>query len=253
MGAELTSVLALAVIATVVGFFIGSVGVGGVLLIPALALLGGMDIHRASATALFTFLFTGLLGTWLFYRRGSIDWRTAVPVCAGSVVFSYAGAWVNSRVEPRPLAILIAAIIVFAGAYVLLPSRRGEGSYRTGHGADGQVLLALVGAAAGFGSGLSGAGGALFSVPMMMVLGFAPLAAIGTSQVLQIVVATSGTAGNLQFGSVDFATAAWVAVLSLCGVILGARTAHAVSVTALRRMAAGLCIVVGTYMLARWL
>ena len=251
MGAELGSVLALAAIAVVVGFFIGSVGVGGVLLIPALALLGAMDIHRASATALFTFLFTGLLGTWLFYRRGSIDWRVTVPVCVGSVVFSYLGALVSARIAPRPLALIIAGIIVFAGAYVLLPSRRAEGAYRTGRGASQQALLALIGAAAGFGSGLSGAGGALFSVPLMMALGFAPLAAIGTSQVLQIIVATSGTAGNLQFGSVDFATAAWVSVLSLAGVAMGTRAAHAVPVTVLRRTAAGLCIVVGVFMLAR--
>ena len=243
----------LAAVAVVVGFFIGTVGVGGVLLIPALALLGGLDIHRASATGLFTFLFTGALGTWLFYRQGSMNWRMALPVCAGSVLFSYLGALVNSLVDTRMLALTIAAIIVFAGLYVLVPSRRAAGAYLDGRGAAQQALLACVGAAAGFGSGLSGAGGALFSVPMMMALGFVPLATIGTSQVLQIVVASSGTLGNLQFGSVDFLTAAWVSLFALLGVMLGARTAHAVSVAVLRRMAAGLCIVVGLFMLARTL
>jgi len=241
----------LSVVAVVVGFFIGAVGVGGVLLIPALALLGSLDIHRASATALFTFLFTGLLGTWLFHRRGSLDLRTTLPVCAGSVAFSYLGAMVNSRVEPRPLALIIAAIIVFGGLYVLLPVQRVAVGYRDGRGLAQQMLLVGVGALAGFGSGLSGAGGALFSVPMMMALGFVPLAAIGTSQVLQVIVAASGTLGNLQFGSVDFRTAAWVSLFSLLGVVLGARAAHAVSVAVLRRMAAGLCIAVGLFMLAR--
>jgi len=243
----------LAAVAVAVGFFIGSVGVGGVLLIPTLTLLGGLEIHRASATALFTFCFTGLLGTWLFYRRGSMDWRMTAPVCAGSVLFSYLGAMLNSRVEPRPLALIIAAIIVFAGLYVLLPARRGEGGFRGTRGPAAQALLACVGAAAGLGSGLSGAGGALFSVPMMIALGFMPLAAIGTSQVLQIVVALSGTLGNLQFGSLDFRAAAWVSAFSLAGVALGAHAAHAVGAAVLRRMAAGLCIAVGLFMLARWL
>jgi hypothetical protein len=243
----------LAAVALVVGFFIGTVGVGGVLLIPALALLAGLDIHQAAATGLFTFFFTGSLGTWLFYRHGSMDWRIALPVCAGSVVFSYLGAMVNSLIDTRMLALIIAAIIVFAGVYVLVPSRRGEGNYRDGRGPAQQALLACVGAVAGFGSGLSGAGGALFSVPMMMVLGFVPLAAIGTSQVLQIIVALSGTAGNLQFGAVDFTTAAWVSVFALLGVLLGARAAHAVSVFVLRCMAAGLCVAVGIFMLVRLL
>jgi uncharacterized protein len=241
----------LAAVAALVGFFIGAVGVGGVLLIPALALLGGLDIHRASATALFTFLFTGLLGTWLFYRRGSMDWRLTLPVCAGSVAFSYLGAMVNAMVAPRPLALIIAAIIVFGGVYVLLPARARAAAPRDGRGARQQALLVGVGALAGFGSGLSGAGGALFSVPLMIVLGFVPLAAIGTSQVLQIIVAASGSAGNLQFGAIDFAAAAWSSAFALLGVILGARAAHAASTFVLRLMAAGLCIVVGTFMLLR--
>jgi uncharacterized membrane protein YfcA len=249
----MVTIALLAVVAVVVGFFIGSVGVGGVLLIPALAMLGAMDIHLASATALFSFVFTGILGTWLFYRRGSIDWRLTVPVCLGSVVFSYIGAMVSSYVAPRPLALIIASIIVFAGLYVMLPSRRSAGSYLTGRGASQQALLVFVGAVAGFASGLSGAGGPVFSVPLMMALGFVPLAAIGASQVLQIVVAVSGSIGNLQYGAIDFRTAAWVSPMLLIGVALGVRAAHAVSVTVLRRMAASLCIIVGLFMLFRTL
>jgi hypothetical protein len=107
-GADLIATALLAAVAVVVGFLIGAVGVGGILLIPALVLLGGMPIHQASATALFSFLFTGLVGTWLFHRRGSIDWRMTVPVCVGAVVLSYVGAMANSMVEARPLALIIA-------------------------------------------------------------------------------------------------------------------------------------------------
>jgi uncharacterized membrane protein YfcA len=227
------------------------VGVGGILLIPPLVWLGGLGIHQAAATALFSFLFTGMLGTWLFQKRGSIDWNMTIPVCAGAVVFSYLGAMVNSMVEARALALIIAALIVFAGVYILLPSKRGAHEFRDGRGAAQQALLLMVGALAGFGSGLSGAGGPLFSVPMMLVLGFVPLTAIGTSQVLQIIAAVSGTVGNLQYGSVDFITAGWITLFELAGVVAGTRAAHAVSVAVLRRMAAGLCIAVGLFMLVR--
>ncbi len=241
----------LAAVAAAVGFFIGAVGVGGILLIPALVLLGRLDIHQATATALFSFLFTGLLGTWLFQRRGSIDWKMTVPVCAGAVVFSYLGAMVNSMVDAKLLTLIIALTIVLAGAYILLPARPGGAHLRDGNSTAQQLLLLAVGAASGFGSGVSGAGGPLFSVPMMLVLRFAPLAAIGTSQVLQIIAAVFGTIGNLRYGSVDFLTAAWITLFELTGVVLGARAAHAVSVSALRRMAAGLCVVVGLFMLVR--
>ena len=241
----------LAAVALVVGFFTGAVGPGGILLIPAFVILGGLDIHEATATTLFVFLFTGVLGTWLFYRRGHVYWRIVIPVCIGSVAFSYLGALVNAMVESRLLTIIIAAVIIFSGAYLLLPARRAEGSYRDGYGASEQALLLAIGALSGFGSGLSGAGGAVFSVPLMLIFGFMPFAAIGTSQVLQIVVAASGTVGNLQYGSVDFMAAAWVAVFALAGVVIGVRTAHAASALVQRRMVAGLCVVVGTFMLVR--
>ena len=241
----------LAAVAVIVGFFTGAVGPGGILLIPAFVILGGLNIHEATATTLFVFLFTGVLGTWMFYRRGHVYWRIAIPVCIGSVAFSYLGALVNAMVESRLLTIIIAAVIIFSGAWLLLPALRAEGSYRDGRGAPQQALLLAIGALSGFGSGLSGAGGAVFCVPLMLIFGFMPFAAIGTSQVLQIVVATSGTIGNLQYGSVDFMAAAWVAVFALAGVVIGVRTAHAASALVQRRMVAGLCVVVGTFMLVR--
>ena len=241
----------LAAVAALVGFFIGAVGVGGILLIPALVLLGGLDIHQATATALFSFLFTGGLGTWLFQRRGSIDWRMTAPVCAGAVVFSYLGAMVNAMVEARMLTLIIAAIVTCAGAYILLPVTAKAVGRRDGKSKAQQWLLLGVGAASGFGSGLSGAGGPLFSVPIMLLLDFVPLAAIGTSQVLQIIAAIAGTAGNLKYGSVDFQTAAWITLLELAGVVAGTRAAHAISIAALRRMAASLCVAAGIFMLLR--
>ena len=175
--------IALLLASTVVGCLIGAVGIGGVLLIPALIALADLTPHQASATALFTFLFTGVLGSILFQRQGSIDWRQTLTVCAGAIVFSYLGAMASSTVDGVLLMRIIAALIVFAGVYVFVPRPAGAESaskpFRP-------CLLLFIGAAAGFGSGFSGAGGPLFSVPLMVLWGFAPLSAIGTSQVLQI-------------------------------------------------------------------
>jgi uncharacterized membrane protein YfcA len=238
-------------VAAFVGLFIGAVGVGGVLLIPFLAMLGDLGIHAAAATALFTFLFTGLFGTWLFQRRGSINWWLTLPVCVGAVLFGYLGSAVAAQIPPRALSITIAAIIVGAGAYVFMPPRGPLRVPRDGRGRGDVAILVAVGAAAGFGSGLSGAGGPLFSVPLMVILGFAPLAAVGASQVLQIIASVSGSLAALQDARVDFALAAWVTGFELLGVAAGVRVAHAVSANALRRVAATLCVAVGAFMMVR--
>jgi uncharacterized membrane protein YfcA len=217
-----------------------------------LALFAGLTIHQAAATSLFTFLFTGILGTWLYQRRGSIDWRISLPVCAAALVFGFLGAATAAVVDPRPLAIIIALIIVAAGIYVLFPMKAGS-TFRTGRGWREQTLLASVGAASGFGSGFSGAGGPLFSVPLMVILRYVPLTAVATSQVLQIVAATSGSIENFRNGFIDFRVALIVAVFELLGVIAGVRLAHIASALALRRLAGALCVLTGGLLLARTL
>jgi len=228
------------------------VGVGGVLMVSFLALFAGLTIHQAAATSLFTFLFTGILGTWLYQRRGSINWRISMPVCAAALVFGFCGAAVAAIIDPRPLAIIIALIIVGAGVYVLFPMKI-EGQFRNGRGPREHWLLASVGAASGFGSGFSGAGGPLFSVPLMVILGYVPLTAVATSQVLQIVAATSGSIENLRHGFIDWNTAAVVTVFELLGVIVGVRLAHIASALLLRRLAGALCVITGGLLLARTL
>ena len=240
----------LAAVATAVGLFIGTVGVGGVLMVSFLALYGGLGIHQAAAASLFSFLFTGILGTWLFQRRRSIDWRIAAPVCAGALVFGYVGAATAAGIDARPLAIIIALVIVAAGVYIFVPQRAAPRT-RAGRGWREQMLLAGVGAASGFGSGFSGAGGPLFSVPFMVILRYVPLTAVATSQVLQIVAATSGSIGNLRHDFIDLRVAILVTAFELVGLLVGVRLAHVASALALRRLAGVLCILSGGILLAR--
>lgn len=216
-----------------------------------LALFAGLSIHQAAATSLFTFLFTGILGTWLYQRRGSIDWRITLPVCASAIVFGFCGAAVAAIIDPRPLAIIIALVIVGAGIYVLVPTRITPVPHSPGPRE--QILLASVGAVSGFGSGFSGAGGPLFSVPLMVILRYAPLTAVATSQVLQIVAATSGSIENLRHDFIDFRIALIVTVFELAGVLVGVRLAHVASALVLRRLAGALCVITGGLLLARTL
>ena len=123
--------LLLFLVAVLVGGLIGTVGVGGILLIPALNVLAGLSTHTAMGTALFSFIFTGLLGTWLFWRHGSIDWRITIPVCLGGLLCGYPGSLANAAAPARLLDLLLGAVIIFAGVYALFPARGGSLEYRT--------------------------------------------------------------------------------------------------------------------------
>ena len=243
----------LGAVAVLVGLLIGTVGIGGVLLIPALKLLTPLSIQSSMATALFTFVFTGVVATVLFQRRGSIDWRITTPLCVGGAVFGFVGAWANSKLDAQALTLILALLIVFAGIYTLNTPSGAQRAAFDGRPRAQRNLLFLVGAVTGFGSGLTGVGGPALAVPMLMALGFAPLATIGASQVVQILAAVSGSAGNLFHGAIDFKLAAMLTVFEVAGVCIGVYVAHAVNAKVLRRGAGLLCVVVGTGLLVRGL
>jgi uncharacterized protein len=225
-----------------VGLLIGTVGIGGVLLVPALMTFSSLSVHEAAATALFSFLFTGLVGGWEFRRRGSLDWRIAGPVCGSALLLGFAGAALGNRVPPAMMTWIIAAILFGAGVYLLFRSARGDSSTGRRSAGDSPGSLLGVGAVSGFGAGLSGAGGPLFSVPLMLALGFEPLAAVGTGQVVQIASSLSGSLGHLAGGSIRYGLAALITVAELAGTLLGVRLAHAARAAQLRLLAAALCL-----------
>lgn len=242
--------ITLALVAFFVGALIGAVGIGGILLIPAIEALAGIGTREAMGTALFSFIFTAVIGTWLFARRGSVDWRVALPVCLGATLCGYLGALLNAVLGSNWLNLSLSLVIIFAGASVLRPLDSGWFARSLGPGGR-WALLAAIGASVGFVAGLTGVGGPVLSIPIMVVLGFSPLVAIATGQVIQVAAATSGSIGYLAQGTIDFSLASWLTLVQLVGLVLGVRWGHSRDTGQLKRMVAVVCLGVGAFLLAR--
>lgn len=223
-------------------------GIGGVLLIPALSYIGGLDMRVAMATALFSFFFTGLAGTIQFQRRGSIDWKSTAPLCLTALMCSIAGAWLSSRTDAGALTSVLGVIMMFAGMYTAWGARFTPNAPHPGNRHHYPVLIAI-GAVSGMGSGLTGVGGPALSVPLMLLAGFSPLTAIGTGQVLQVAAAFSGSVTNFSYGTIELGTAVVVAALQMAGVWFGAHYAHGAAAATLKKLVAALCVTVGAALL----
>ncbi|MFN2348291.1 MAG: sulfite exporter TauE/SafE family protein [Thioalkalivibrio sp.] len=234
-----------------IGMLIGAVGIGGLLMVPVLGLLAGLTVHEAMATALATFIATGIVGTYLFQKKGSIEWGLTVPVCLGALPFGFAGAYVNSITNAPVLTFLVAAIILFAGVYTLAQWRGLQRPAFEGRPRAQLILLLGIGAFSGFGAGLTGVGGPALSVPTMVMFGFPILPTIGVSQVIQILAAGSGTVGNLAYGTINFGLLLPITLFEVIGVIAGVYIVHAINVELVRRSVAVLCVVVGGLMMGR--
>ena len=107
------------------------------------------------------------------------------------------------------------------------------------------LFAVLLGFAAGAFSGMFGVGGGILFVPTLsLVIGLSHLEAQATSLVAIIPVAAVGAWRQNRYGNVHWRPAIWIGLASAVGVAGGVVLADALSDATLRRMFAGLLIVV---------
>jgi len=233
----------------VTGLLIGTVGIGGIMLAPMLVFVAGIDLHLALATSSLSFLFAGIAGTIAYARKGTISWNTVGWLSVGVVPAALLGARANVALPAGVLTVILAVVIVAAGVNALLKDPvKISGSFR----ANRSVLVAI-GAAVGFGSALTGTGGPVLLLPILIFIDMPALAAIGVSQAIQLPIAIFATAGFLLFGSIDIELGIQLGLIMAVGVIIGAQIAHKVSASQLRKLVAVALVVVGLLMIVRTL
>ena len=258
------------IVGFIVGFLVGCTGMGGIILIPALVYLSGLSSHVAMGTTLFTFIFTTSLCSWLYIRLGHVDWKATIPICIGGFLFTYVGADVKAFTAAPYLNLILALLILLAGALVFCPGRGRRFSFMEEGRRSRFWVLFAVGSGVGFVAGLTGAGGPVLSVPimialccgfcsglgrircgfsLMIALGFPPLIAIGAGQVYSVPVALSGSAANFLHGAIDYKVGALMIVIQILGILLGVYMANRMDTTKLRKMVAWVCLFCGGFIL----
>ena len=160
------------------GFLSGLFGVGGgLVIVPALMAVLGMDQRRASATSL-------------------------AAIVVGALVGSQIGVWLLRRLPAPALPWVLIGFTVFVivSQYLHVPTRQGTVSLTPASCA----LMILVGLCAGILSGLVGVGGGSVIVPgMELAVGAGDLIARGTSLLVMIPTGIAGTVTNLRHHMVD--------------------------------------------------
>ena len=224
-----------------VGMLIGSIGIGGTFLVPALTHLGGMEIHLAIASAMAGYFASGSIAVIAFSRRGSIVWRQAGAICAGTVPGAFVGAVTVAHLPGLLVECVVAALTLFSGLNALQGRNRPEESGRD----LGTSFLVVIGLLVGFGSAASGTGGPLLLVPVLMWLRVPILTALGAAHLCQVSIATCATVGNLLYAEIDVAVAAGLAVLLGAGVAIGVNLAHRIPTHVLRNYVAVALVITG--------
>lgn len=237
----------LAGLSVFVGILVGGVGIGGVLLVPILTYILAIDIHIAIAAAMFSYMFSGIVGAVIYARQGSIQWSMSFWLLVSAAPAAFLAAFASSVIPPKGLEFFIAVLIVFAGINALRP----QGNRQLRESPLSRGALVATGTVTGVGSALSGTGGPLVLVPILVWLRFPARVAIGLSQAIQIPIAIMATAGNYIYGTVDFVLGSVIAIGLVAGVTGGAYLAHVISQAALQRLVAWVLVAVGFFIIGR--
>ena len=237
-------ILAIAFLGLMAGLMIGCIGIGGVILVPALAYLWQIPVPVAIAAAMMGYLFAGTIATVVYAQERSIRWSMAGALFVGAIPSALLGAWLANTVRPAYLEIGIGVLTISSGLYALMGSQSASES-TSSHGNLGASKLLAIGAVTGLCSALSGTGGPLVLVPLLLWLQLPVLTAIGLAQVIQVPIGTFATIGNFLYGTPDIALGATLAAGLAAGSFTGARVAHRIPRSLLRRIVACVLVVVG--------
>ncbi|MCL3778326.1 MULTISPECIES: sulfite exporter TauE/SafE family protein [unclassified Actinomyces] len=204
------------------GLLAGLFGVGGgLVIVPALMSVLGMDQRRAAATSLAAIVVTAAVGTVSYAQRGQVSPAAFAIVCAGSLAGAPLGTWLLRSLPHRvlPWVFVGFTLVVIASQQLQAPVRE------TGLVLDplrGTGLVA-VGVVAGVLAGLVVVPG------LQVVTGVGDLMARGTSLLVMIPTAAAGTWSNLRHGAVDLRAGLLVGAAAVVAAPLGTRAAAALS------------------------
>jgi uncharacterized membrane protein YfcA len=225
----------LILVGAVAGLFAGLFGIGGgIIIVPALILLAGFPLVKATGTSLAAILLpVGILGVIAYYRAKVIDLRASLYIALGLLASVAAGAWLANTLPVNIMRKLFAVFCLYVGWNFIDPVRRVRRLRAAYVPAKPEpeseprpsvIALVAIGLLAGVMAGMFGIGGGNIIVPLLiLVLGYSAKRAIATS--LGAILLPFGLPGILVYyhnGTLDLAVAAWIALGLFIGTIFGA-------------------------------
>jgi uncharacterized membrane protein YfcA len=234
-----------------VGLFAGMLGIGGgMLLVPLLVFMFSAQdfpadrvLHLALGTSLTTIVFTSLSSIRAHHMHGAVRWDIFRTAAAGLVIGTLLGAFIADWLDTRFLAVVFVVFVSYSATQMIMgkkpaPSRRLPGP--AGMSA-GSALVGVI-------SSLVGAGGGVVSIPLMVMCNVPIRNAVGTSAALGLPIALAGAAGYAYTGlgqqGLPPMSLGYVYLPALTGIVVGtfitvpfgARLAHTMPVTLLKRI-----------------
>lgn len=247
------------------GFFAGMLGIGGgLVMVPTLTMMFAAQaqfpqeeiLHMALATSMASIIFTAISSLRTHHQHGAVLWPVFKLITPGILLGTAGGTLIAANIPTRPLAIFFTAFVCLIAAQ--MASNFKPKATRQLPAAFG---IAAAGTGIGILSSLVAIGGGALTVPFLTWCNVRVQQAIGTSAAVGLPIAVGGTLGYiyngwgiaaLPSGSLGFVYLPALGILVIASMLTapyGARMAHRLPVATLKRIFAGLLILLAGKML----
>ncbi|HEX7136180.1 MAG TPA: sulfite exporter TauE/SafE family protein [Iamia sp.] len=231
------------------GFLSGLFGVGGgILMVPAMVLLLGMEQRRAHGTSLTAILPIAVSGTIGYAVEGKVDWPVAAWLTLGAAgLGAMIGTHLLHVLPRRVLAYGFAGLLLATAVRMALDASDAGG--RAGLTIATVLVLVAIGVVTGILAGLLGVGGGIVVVPVLVVgLGLPAAVAKGTSLAMVVPTSLVGTWRNVKARNTELVTAAVMGVAGLASSFAATKVSVGLDETLSNRLFGGLLLLVAVSM-----
>lgn len=193
---------------------------GGLIMVPAMALLLHIRQHRAVGTSLAVIIPTALVAAYRYHTEAlengqpGLQLGVVLWLAVGGVVGGVIGALLASALHAKQLRRLFGVFVVLTGI-VMITQIKASSTVPMTTSLDMARSLQMVGIGTLVGtlSGLLGVGGGLVMVPaLVLLLGYPQHLAQATSLAVIVPVSISGTLVHMRKGNVLWGFAFWLSI-----------------------------------------
>lgn len=209
----------------VVGGLVGLCGVAGFLLPMFYTAALGMKVSEGLALSFSAFIVSGILGARNYQKAGNLDVRFGLKLSAGSLAGAVLGVGLNRIIPEEQVKVLLYLVVLLSGISILCRKDKKKNTDNLA-GQSGFLiknhfgLILLLGFVTGTICSLSGAGGPVLVMPLLVLLGIPVHTAVGVALFNSVFIGIPAAAGYLL--SCDF--------LKIFPVLAVALTAHGIGV-----------------------
>jgi uncharacterized membrane protein YfcA len=103
------------------GIAAGLLGIGGgALVVPIMTLVVGLPMHCATATSIFTMIFSSASGVTEYYLANNINFEFALLLALGTIIGAQFGAYTSKKVSGKNLRRIFAVVLIIVSVQMIL-------------------------------------------------------------------------------------------------------------------------------------